>query len=208
LAESDSVISRTKIVSFLWLSFLHSSFLTVLSLAADIKWPELKADGDNAALQPLPARRTGGAGFDMGDEFDDGQEGGDSHSMTEYGNKGDEMMMGSTTALTAGVGAGAYGSSAYHDDPTTNSNYHSQPAVAGYYDPYSGYAASQSQVFYPDQGQEAGDPAALTNAQYDQYQDYQDHSDPYGAARAQAASVSPPMPPYRVGGQHSMHQGY
>lgn len=36
----------------------------------DIRWPELKADHDmtGAAMQPLPARRTGGAGFDMGDE--------------------------------------------------------------------------------------------------------------------------------------------
>lgn len=38
----------------------------------EIRWPELKPDHDmtGAAMQPLPARRTGGAGFDMGEESD------------------------------------------------------------------------------------------------------------------------------------------
>lgn len=36
----------------------------------EIKWPELQQD-TSAAAAPLPARQTGGAGFDMGDESDD-----------------------------------------------------------------------------------------------------------------------------------------
>jgi hypothetical protein len=175
--------------------------------AADIKWPELKADGDAAALQPLPARRTGGAGFDMGNEFDDGHEG-DGHSMAEYGNKGRDSMTGSTTALNAGVGAGsAYGAGAYgagmdanyHDEAPSATGHYSQPGVAGYYDPYSGYpSGGQSQNFYPEQTHDVAGG---------NYNDYHNQSDPYAAARAQASSVSPPMQPYRVGGQ-SMHQGF
>lgn len=180
------------------------------TLSADIKWPELKADGDAAALQPLPARRTGGAGFDMGNEFDDGQEG-DGHSMAEYGNKGRDSMTASTTALNAGVGAsGAYGAGAYgagmesnyHDESPNAGSHYPQPGVAGYYDPYSGYPSGQSQQFYPDQMHDG--TAAPAGQQYENYDDYHNQSDPYAAARAQASSVSPPTQPYRVGRQ-SMH---
>lgn len=192
---------------FLWMKFGGKRFSDYQDEDHDIKWPELKAEGDAAALQPLPARRTGGAGFDMGNEFDDGQEG-DTHSMAEYGAKGRDSMAGSTTALNAGVGAGAaavYGSGMegnYHDESPSATNHYSQP-VAGYYDPYSGYPAGQSQHFYPEQTHEV----VPGGQQYEGYQDFHNQADPYAAARAQAASVSPPMQPYRVGGQ-SMHQGY
>ncbi|KAL6977944.1 hypothetical protein U1Q18_052096 [Sarracenia purpurea var. burkii] len=68
----------------------------------DIKWPELKADNDGtgAAMQPLPARRTGGAGFDMGEGSDDGM-GGDEE---KYGQR--NSFSGSTTALSAAPPAG------------------------------------------------------------------------------------------------------
>lgn len=201
---------------FLYMKFGGKRFSDYHDEDADIKWPELKADGDAAALQPLPARRTGGAGFDMGNEFDDGHEG-DAHSMAEYGNKGRDSMTGSTTALNAGVGAGAaYGAGAgnygagmesnYHDETPSATNHYSQP-VSGYYDPYSGYPAGQSQNFYPDQMHDGGAATTPAGPQYDNYDDYHNQSDPYAAARAQAASVSPQMQPYRVGGQ-SMHQGF
>ena len=178
-------------------------------LTADIKWPELKADGDAAAMQPLPARRTGGAGFDMGNEFEDTRDG-DAASMAEYGNKGRDSMSASTTALNAGVGTGAafYGAGtegSYQDDTATggSSNHYSQPGVAGFYDPYSGYPSGQSQAFFPDQAHDEH-----SSQQYGGYEDYhQNQADPFGAARAQASSVSPPMQPYRMAGQ-GMHQGF
>ena len=37
----------------------------------EIRWPEVKSDAAGGTLQPLPARQTGGAGFDMGDESDE-----------------------------------------------------------------------------------------------------------------------------------------
>ncbi|PWN18623.1 hypothetical protein BCV69DRAFT_68517 [Microstroma glucosiphilum] len=93
---------------------------------ADIKWPELKhAEGDVAAMQPLPARRTGGAGFDMGedtysdagrldDEDVDGRRSMTMSNIAGAGGYGDHMVTvagaygGSTVHLT---GAGAYGGS-------------------------------------------------------------------------------------------------
>lgn len=88
-------------------------FLSFFPLSsADIKWPELKTDGDTAAMQPLPARRTGGAGFAMGDEFSDNGHGSqDGDQMTSQYHDGSIVTGG-----IAGAGSAAiYGSSdAYH----------------------------------------------------------------------------------------------
>jgi hypothetical protein len=183
-------------------------------------------------MQPLPARRTGGAGFDMGNEFDE-QPDADGQSMAEYGNVGSQSVNGSTTALTAGVGsAAAYGAGngtyqsgmegAYHDESPGSTNHYAQPVVAGYYDPYSSsaYPNSQPQTFYPEQGayseqgaypeQSAGhdgtDSVPNPHQSAPQYEDYSNYSaDPYAAARGQ--STSPQMAPYRVNSQN-MHRGY
>lgn len=189
---------------FLWMKFGGRRFSDYQDEDTDIKWPELKADGESAAMQPLPARRTGGAGFDMGNEFEEMRDT-DGQSMAEYGTNGRDSMMDSSTALNTGVGAGAgaYGAnmaagSTYHDDGNSGSNHYAAPA---YYDQYGGYQDTQAQGYYPDQGQGHG--------QYtDNYNDYQNQADPYDAARNQAASTSPQMQPYRSQGNHGMHQGY
>ncbi|CAO1637157.1 unnamed protein product [Jaminaea pallidilutea] len=95
----------------------------------DIKWPEIKHnDDDGAAMQPLPARRTGGAGFDMGDGSEAGH-GGDRNSMVDgvYGAKmsSADSFTGSTAALT---GAGAFGG---REHPTSMQSYGNAPP---YYD--------------------------------------------------------------------------
>ncbi|UZJ57031.1 hypothetical protein CBS101457_006351 [Exobasidium rhododendri] len=216
-----SVVGGVAIIGaliFLYMKFGGKRFSDFHDEDADIKWPELKAEGDSAALQPLPARRTGGAGFEMSNEFDDGPEG-DNHSMTEYGYKGSESMAGSNVALNTGVGAGQFyptggnggagmENAEYYDDTPSANNPYSQP-ISGYQDLYSGYSAGQGQTAYLDQTHEATAATTPSSAgqQYDGYQDYHNQSDPYGAARAQSASISPPMQPYRIGGQ-SMHQNF
>lgn len=206
---------------FLWMKFGGKRFSDYQDEDADIKWPELKTDGDSAAMQPLPARRTGGAGFDMGNEFDD-QRDIDGQSMAEYGDTGRESAMGSSTALNAGIGAGAgaafathggatYGSrmegGAYHDESPSATNHYAQPAVAGYYDPYGTdtYSSNQNQTYYPEAAHDQSQQHYDQHQQYEDYNNYQ--GEPYAASRAQAASTSPHMHPYRMNSQN-MHQGY
>lgn len=128
---------------------------------ADIKWPELKHGGDDAAMQPLPARRTGGAGFDMGDEGSDAGHmmstasaapdyspplGGDTHSMSDVGPYGAKLShhdsyAGSSTHLTGPGGAPYLSGQEYH----------------GYYDPYSN-GGGHSDINYGQQAYSDQDP--------------------------------------------------
>lgn len=78
----------------------------------DIRWPELKADHDmtGAAMQPVPARKTGGAGFDMGEDddaaLDEEEEANAAHYASGGGGGGG-----------AGIGAAAMAAHPYeHDD--------------------------------------------------------------------------------------------
>lgn len=187
------------VLIFLYMKFGGRRFSEYQDDDADIKWPELKADENAAAMQPLPARRTGGAGFDMGDESDNGHEGGDAHSMTEYGAKAHDSMIGSSTALNAGMGSSAYGTNSYgHQAPTEEyeeaSAYGAQPGVTGYYDPYGNYPAGQTgaqqgqQIFYPEQ--------VSSGNEYGGYSGYGQ-----GQPDAFNANTSPPSGPYRVGGR-------
>lgn len=94
---------------------------------ADIKWPELKHDPDSNVMQPLPARRTGGAGFDMGDESDGEGEG--------EREKGRESFSASTTALNAqqgGYGEYAGMEHGYAMDPASAAAYYGEHAMYPY----------------------------------------------------------------------------
>ena len=183
---------------FLYMKFGGKRFSDYENDDADIKWPELKTDENAAAMQPLPARRTGGAGFDMGEDSDNGHDmnnlGGDAHSMTEYGGKAHDSMVGSTTALNAGVGSGGYGAGSYAAHGGDNDAYNpSVGGVTGYYDPYSSYShgGQGQQVFYPDQSSQG----------QDFYGGYGHDQNAYGA------NTSPPQNPYHVG-QHTGQGGY
>lgn len=182
---------------FLYMKFGGRRFSDYENDDADIKWPELKTDENAAAMQPLPARRTGGAGFDMGEDSDNGHDmnnlGGDAHSMTEYGGKAHDSMVGSTTALNAGVGAGTYGAGGYTHGGENDSYNPSVGGVTGYYDPYGSYshAGQGQQVFYPDQTSQGQDFGGYGGYGHDQY----------------GANISPPQNPYHVG-QHTGQGGY
>lgn len=89
---------------FLYFKFGTKRFSNFEDGDADIKWPELKHDPDSNVMQPLPARRTGGAGFDMGDESDG--EGHDHEGANGMGEKGRESFSASTTALNQAPPAG------------------------------------------------------------------------------------------------------
>lgn len=165
---------------------------------ADIKWPELKHnDEDGAAMQPLPARRTGGAGFDMGEESDNGHGyadiADDTQSMRDngYGSKlaggtdggvvGQDSFTTSTAALTAAsYGAGAVGADYGASIPT-------------YYDQYGAVASSVGQrapsPYYGHQGYSAGldvgqnamaGPGAVPYIDSPQHQYEQHYDDDYG----------------------------
>ncbi|KAK0558110.1 hypothetical protein OC846_000103 [Tilletia horrida] len=178
----------------------------------DIRWPELRSEGDSAAMHPLPARRTGGAGFDMGGESDNGH---DRDMIENDGAYGRNSFTGSTTALGAGgaayggggAGYGAYGTgnAAYHDSVVDTNSAPGYASQAGYYDQY---------------GHDAGsNPYADTHAASAGYgnapmttQGYYDHSpaavaDPHAPGGyvqdvyQQHSNVSPPM-------QATHHTGY
>ena len=137
---------------FLYLKFGGKRFSGFEDNDADIKWPELKSDPDSAAMQPLPARRTGGAGFDMGDDSDNGHEG----SL-----KGRDSFAASTTALAAAPPSGFSVNDAHYPpiDQGYLPNPH-QPVEPGhYYDMYPDSSAPAPatyhpsvQVAYPDTG--------------------------------------------------------
>lgn len=129
---------------------------------ADIKWPELKHGGDDsAAMQPLPARRTGGAGFDMGDEISETGHnmhsvapgaapdyspplGADLQSMSDAGGAGaygaklghHDSYAASTTQLTGPGGAPGGGYGASQDYLGAPQDYHTGAGGGGYYDHY------------------------------------------------------------------------
>ncbi|KDN46495.1 hypothetical protein K437DRAFT_108121 [Tilletiaria anomala UBC 951] len=109
-------VALIALLAFLYFKFGNKRFSGYDYDENDIKWPELKADNDGtgAAMQPLPARRTGGAGFDMGDELsDDGLDGaagvvggsgpmsGGQHGEMDEKYAGRSSFTGSTTALSA-----------------------------------------------------------------------------------------------------------
>lgn len=116
---------------FLYFKFGTRRFSNFDDGDADIKWPELKHDPDSNVMQPLPARRTGGAGFDMGDESDN--EGGEHDGA---GEKGRNSFNGSTTALAAAPPAG-YGVNDYSSG--MDHGYGVDPAT-GYYQDHHMYA--------------------------------------------------------------------
>lgn len=197
---------------FLYMKFGGKRFSDYQDDDADIKWPELKHDDNAAAMQPLPARRTGGAGFDMGDDSDVGHGAvvDDAHSMTEYGNKGHDAMAASTTAFNAApMEHASYG----YDDgtgygPPAGSH---QEGVTGYYDPYGQYGADHdqgNQIFFPEQQQQQhaayGGPPSYGAGSSGSY------GGEYGGDagyNSHSASTSPAVQPHRVGG-YNMHQHY
>lgn len=125
---------------FLYFKFGTRRFSNFDDGDADIKWPELKHDPDSNVMQPLPARRTGGAGFGMGDDDSD-NEGGDhdGNGADGMGEKGRDSFAGSTTALAAAPPAG-YGVNDYQ--PGMDHGYGVDPA-AGYYQDHHMYGAHQ-----------------------------------------------------------------
>ncbi|TKY85415.1 hypothetical protein EX895_005577 [Sporisorium graminicola] len=125
---------------FLYFKFGTRRFSNFDDGDADIKWPELKHDPDSNVMQPLPARRTGRAGFGMGDDDSD-NEGGehDGNGADGVGEKGRDSFSGSTTALAAAPPAG-YGVNDYQ--PGMEHGYGVDPA-AGYYQDHHMYGAHQ-----------------------------------------------------------------
>lgn len=128
---------------FLYFKFGTRRFSNFDDGDADIKWPELKHDPDSNVMQPLPARRTGGAGFDMGDESDGEGEGGRE--------KGRESFSASTTALNAqpgGYGVGEYAGMehGYAMDPASAAAYYGDHAMY----PYGMQAGSGANGAYTD----------------------------------------------------------
>lgn len=133
---------------------------------ADIRWPELKGgenDLSGAALQPLPVHRTGGAGFDMGEdsenELEDGPEG--AAQATSAG------VAATTAPATADAALGRPPSSAishpYHQrssDPFTD--YGSGGVNSGdyYASPVGGEQATSSHGGHASSGVSAGYGAA------------------------------------------------
>lgn len=179
---------------------------------ADIKWPELRSEGDAAAMHPLPARRTGGAGFEMAGESDTGHD----RDMVEHADPqyGRESFSGSTTAFGAAAGGaggyGAYGAArggaGVYDDGASAAGY---GAHAGYYDQYGGAAPSYTDVAnpYTDVHSPAGYPPATGQGYYDGTGDTHaaaggqgmyGQADPY--QQQQHAMQSPPM--------QATHAGY
>ncbi|SPO24449.1 uncharacterized protein UTRI_03717 [Ustilago trichophora] len=160
---------------FLYFKFGTRRFSNFEDGDADIKWPELKHDPDSNVMQPLPARRTGGAGFDMGDESDNeghDHEGNDAG----MGEKGRDSFTGSTTALAAAPPAG-YGVNDY--TPGMDHGYGIDPA-AGYYQDHHMYSGHQYGMQtspgggpYSDNGNPYGvDPYAHTGMPHSQQNQY------------------------------------
>lgn len=134
---------------FLYFKFGTRRFSNFDDGDADIKWPELKHDPDSNVMQPLPARRTGGAGFDMGDESDN--EGGEQDNGAGMHEKRDSFN-GSTTALNApapgGYAVGEYATGMDH-------GYAMDPAAAYYqdhhmYQQYGMQTSPGAAAAYPD----------------------------------------------------------
>lgn len=159
---------------FLYFKFGTRRFSNFDDADADIKWPELKHDPDSNVMQPLPARRTGGAGFDMGDESDN--EGGDHDANAGIGEKGRDSFSGSTTALAAAPPAG-YGVNDYASG--MDHAYAVDPAAAYYQDHhmYDGHrygiqTSPGAGAAYSDNGTYGVDPyahAGMTHPQSQQY---------------------------------------
>ncbi|PWN45190.1 hypothetical protein IE81DRAFT_207394 [Ceraceosorus guamensis] len=193
---------------FLYMKFGGKRFSDFNDDDADIKWPELKHDGDSAAMQPLPARRTGGAGFDMGGESDVGHDD-DGRSMREYGNKGRDSFANSTVALNApsSVGAGAYSQGGFEDGSAYGGQH---GGVQGYYDPYGqGYAPGQEQgqAFYGEQAQGGGHGYADHGGYADPNAAYADPNAGYGGAPADPYARGP-SPPVQQHSAQPMHNPY
>lgn len=64
----------------------------------DIQWPDINHDSGMATTAPLPARQTGGAGFDMGHEHDSFYEESQPHGLKSADSYGAESMMQSRDA--------------------------------------------------------------------------------------------------------------
>ena len=187
---------------FLWVKFGNKRFSGYDDYDNEIKWPELKADNDGtgAAMQPLPARRTGGAGFDMGDEgSDDGQ-----HGELNEKYAGRNSFTGSTTALSAAAPSG-YPVNAYDAPSSMAHSGYTQPQ--GYYDPNGGYGSSQGAGYadysaQPSAYGHSSDPHAAGGQHYaaandsgGAYADQAAYGDQgaYGAGGAQYAHDQPPQ---------------
>lgn len=141
--------------------------------ADDIRWPELKADHDmtGAAMQPLPARRTGGAGFDMGEDSD-----------AEDEDEAAPSPGGMGTATATGVGAG--GLSAPHHDPSDD--FASDHSTDKYGSQYPAYGVSSSTALAPNH------PGHGAVEGYDPSEGYgydQSAADPRAAALARDSSM-------------------
>jgi hypothetical protein len=163
-------------------------------------------------MQPLPARRTGGAGFDMGDDSDMGHDA-DGRSMHEYGAKARDSFTASNVALTTGGSMyGAGGAGMGYDDGYG----HQQPT--GYYDSQYGgaYGASGAapQHYYSEQ-QHAGayNESAYGDPNASSYHHSQPPHDGYSEQHVPSAYTpgSPPQASY--GQQHAapsagMHNPY
>ncbi|SPC66022.1 uncharacterized protein UHOD_04610 [Ustilago sp. UG-2017b] len=166
---------------FLYFKFGTRRFSNFDDGDADIKWPELKHDPDSNVMQPLPARRTGGAGFDMGDESDN--EGHDGNGMRE---KARDSFGNSTTALAAGGGAvGGYGVGEYVDhgyaaqmDPAVGAGYYGEHMYGGQYGVQQTSPPQGGDGGYADGGNLYGvDPYAHAGMAHPhpQQQSYQNH---------------------------------
>lgn len=133
----------------------------------DIRWPELKHDGEEAVMQPLPARRTGGAGFDMS-----GEEG-----ESDVGHRGGAEGYGAGD--DAGSLAGGYGAKMVENDSTAHltgagafGGHGGGGADGGYPPSYYGGADGYSNYGYQDQQQHHG--GGYDAAMYDGQQQHYD----------------------------------
>ncbi|ORY84682.1 hypothetical protein BCR35DRAFT_303000 [Leucosporidium creatinivorum] len=159
--------------------------------AEDIKWPELQPDGQEisastSTLNPLGTRRTGGAGVEMGDG-------------SEFG---DEMSH-------AGMGGGAMSMHARQPsyEQLAMADYSHQAGPQGVYDPYLGASAAPypppANIYPPQQYHYAGD---MSGGYHDQSQEALSHynnSTPegYPGAAGAAAGGSPPLDQFRESDQ-------
>ncbi|EPQ31135.1 uncharacterized protein PFL1_01324 [Pseudozyma flocculosa PF-1] len=193
---------------FLYMKFGGKRFDGLDDNDTDIKWPELKQDPDSAAMQPLPARRTGGAGFDMGEDSDNGHDGGYGSSL-----KGRDSFTGSTTALAAA--APGY--------PVNDAHYAAGGMDAGYMAHQPAMQPGQFYDMYPQNtgGSMAGDAQGGYHGGYNdsamqqQYSDahhaqagypnnagYPDGANPYGADPYSQAHAHVNMQPQQGGQYH------
>lgn len=157
----------------------------------DIRWPELKADHDmtGAAMQPVPTRKTGGAGFDMGEdddaELEEEEEANAAHHAAA-------AAAGGAVGAGAGAGAAAMATHPYeHDDYVSERSTDKYGAQNPAYGVPSSTALNGTEGYSPEYGPD----------------DYQHDYNPHGYGPQEYATSQPQPQPQPQEGYFDGHQG-